>query len=316
MPPSTGLCRGRAGAPGARLQPVPGRVFLRATNADQGLASHGRRGSADPGTVLQSDRDGVVVACGSGALRLDELQLPGKRRATAQEFAGQTRSLRAEAGLNMANSGARTRAVAAEVVDAVVSGGQSLDAAIAERRNALLRRTARCCACCASAPAQSLATAVLDQSAAEPPAEETGQRDQRTARGGPVPALRHAHSRSRGRVANGRSCAPVASPEARGPVECLYAALRRENLAEQAVADEEARWNHPQWLIETLRKDWPDDCEAILEANNARAPMWLRVNSARQSAAEYLARLADEDIEAELLEGVPDAVRLDRALSR
>ena len=33
----------------------------------------------------------------------------------------------------MANSGARTRAVAAEVVDAVVSGGQSLDAAIAER---------------------------------------------------------------------------------------------------------------------------------------------------------------------------------------
>jgi methionyl-tRNA formyltransferase len=46
-------------------------------------------GSADPGTVLQSDRDGVVVASGSGALRLDELQLPGKRRATAQEFAGQ-----------------------------------------------------------------------------------------------------------------------------------------------------------------------------------------------------------------------------------
>ena len=33
----------------------------------------------------------------------------------------------------MANSGARTRAVAAEVVDAVVSGGRSLDAALAER---------------------------------------------------------------------------------------------------------------------------------------------------------------------------------------
>jgi methionyl-tRNA formyltransferase len=46
-------------------------------------------GSADPGTVLQSDREGVVVACGSGALRLDELQLPGKRRVTSQEFAGQ-----------------------------------------------------------------------------------------------------------------------------------------------------------------------------------------------------------------------------------
>ena len=46
-------------------------------------------GAAPAGTVLQGDRDGVVIACGSGALQLDELQLPGKRRATAQEFAGQ-----------------------------------------------------------------------------------------------------------------------------------------------------------------------------------------------------------------------------------
>jgi len=43
----------------------------------------------DPGTVLQCDRDGVTVACGSGALRLLELQLPGRRRVTAGEFAGQ-----------------------------------------------------------------------------------------------------------------------------------------------------------------------------------------------------------------------------------
>lgn len=46
-------------------------------------------GSAEPGTVLQSDSDAVIVACGSGALRLDELQLPGKRRVAVHEFAGQ-----------------------------------------------------------------------------------------------------------------------------------------------------------------------------------------------------------------------------------
>jgi methionyl-tRNA formyltransferase len=45
--------------------------------------------AGEPGTVLQSDRDGVVVACGDGALRLDELQLPGKRRVSATEFAAQ-----------------------------------------------------------------------------------------------------------------------------------------------------------------------------------------------------------------------------------
>ncbi|MDH3819758.1 MAG: methionyl-tRNA formyltransferase [Gammaproteobacteria bacterium] len=46
-------------------------------------------GSDEPGKVLQSDRDGVIVACGAGLLQLDELQLPGKRRVAAQEFAGQ-----------------------------------------------------------------------------------------------------------------------------------------------------------------------------------------------------------------------------------
>ena len=46
-------------------------------------------GSGVPGTVLQCDREAVVIACGDGALRLDELQLPGKRRVAAHEFAGQ-----------------------------------------------------------------------------------------------------------------------------------------------------------------------------------------------------------------------------------
>jgi methionyl-tRNA formyltransferase len=46
-------------------------------------------GQAPPGTVLQCDREAVVVACGEGALRLEEMQLPGKRRVVAPEFAGQ-----------------------------------------------------------------------------------------------------------------------------------------------------------------------------------------------------------------------------------
>ena len=46
-------------------------------------------GAGEFGTVLQFDRDGIVVACGTGAVTLLELQLPGKRRAPAHEFAGQ-----------------------------------------------------------------------------------------------------------------------------------------------------------------------------------------------------------------------------------
>jgi len=45
--------------------------------------------AGDPGEILQFDRDAILVACGRGALRLEELQLPGKRRAPAHQFVGQ-----------------------------------------------------------------------------------------------------------------------------------------------------------------------------------------------------------------------------------
>ncbi|HPF34509.1 MAG TPA: methionyl-tRNA formyltransferase [Candidatus Krumholzibacteria bacterium] len=41
---------------------------------------------AEPGTVLAADVDGLVVACGEGALRVTGLQNPGKRPMTAAEY--------------------------------------------------------------------------------------------------------------------------------------------------------------------------------------------------------------------------------------
>lgn len=41
------------------------------------------------GTIISADQDGIVVACGKGALRLTSLQRPGKRRVAAREFAAQ-----------------------------------------------------------------------------------------------------------------------------------------------------------------------------------------------------------------------------------
>ena len=75
---------------------------IRAYNPFPGAFTHDREtrikiwsatpveGTGEPGVVLQFDGDAIVVACGEGALRLDELQLPGKRRAPTHEFAGQT----------------------------------------------------------------------------------------------------------------------------------------------------------------------------------------------------------------------------------
>lgn len=41
---------------------------------------------AEPGRVLASASDGIVVACGEGAVRLEELQLEGKKRVSASAF--------------------------------------------------------------------------------------------------------------------------------------------------------------------------------------------------------------------------------------
>lgn len=44
---------------------------------------------ASAGTVIAADRDGIIVACGDGTLRITSLQRPGKRPVTAGEFARQ-----------------------------------------------------------------------------------------------------------------------------------------------------------------------------------------------------------------------------------
>ncbi|WP_028309829.1 methionyl-tRNA formyltransferase [Derxia gummosa] len=43
-------------------------------------------GGAAPGSILAADADGVLVACGSGALRVTALQKPGGKRLPARDF--------------------------------------------------------------------------------------------------------------------------------------------------------------------------------------------------------------------------------------
>ncbi len=75
------------------------------------------------------------------------------------------------------------------------------------------------------------------------------------------------------------------------------------------------RTAHPPWLVERLSAAWDQRAEAILEGNNARAPLTLRVDLSRTSAKDYLARLAAADIGAHPLQWAPAAVILERPLA-
>jgi 16S rRNA (cytosine967-C5)-methyltransferase len=84
----------------------------------------------------------------------------------------------------------------------------------------------------------------------------------------------------------------------------------RDRIFENEPSDIEAVFDHPQWLLDALECDWPEDWQDIVAANNDRAPMWLRVNPAHGTAEAYVRRLEAEDIGAELMAGLPQAVRL------
>lgn len=62
-------------------------------------------------------------------------------------------------------------------------------------------------------------------------------------------------------------------------------------LTAQIDRDLSTRTAHPRWLVESLAADWGERTAAILDANNARPPFWLRVNRLRTSGAEYRAEL-------------------------
>jgi len=99
-------------------------------------------------------------------------------------------------------------------------------------------------------------------------------------------------------------------PKLSGLVNAILRRFLRERESDLPPASEAAEYDHPQWLIEMLREDWPDDWQAVLAANNERAPMWLRVNSMHCSGEDYVQQLKAQDMHAELLAGLPQAVRL------
>lgn len=80
---------------------------------------------------------------------------------------------------------------------------------------------------------------------------------------------------------------------------CLRRFLREQAaLEEQADANAVARWNHPFWWVQRVRRDHPQHWQAILQASNQPAPMVLRVNRRQQSRDAYLQLLRQAGIAA------------------
>jgi 16S rRNA (cytosine967-C5)-methyltransferase len=82
----------------------------------------------------------------------------------------------------------------------------------------------------------------------------------------------------------------------------------RDALVAATEQDPVAAYNHPAWWIKRLRRDWPNQWQAILHANNQRGPMTLRVNARHGTAEGYVTRLNEAGMAAQVVG--PQAVML------
>jgi 16S rRNA (cytosine967-C5)-methyltransferase len=107
----------------------------------------------------------------------------------------------------------------------------------------------------------------------------------------------------------------LGQPHYSGLVNALLRRFGRERAALDAKldGDDVTRTAHPRWLIDALRRDWPDDADAILDANNREAPLTLRVNRRRCDTATLLERLLADGIAAGGHADIADAIVLERS---
>jgi 16S rRNA (cytosine967-C5)-methyltransferase len=92
---------------------------------------------------------------------------------------------------------------------------------------------------------------------------------------------------------------------------CLRQYQRQHTELEHLLTQQaDVRWAHPSWMIQRYQTDWPEQWQAILEANNQQPPMMLRVNAHQHSREHYLKQLSEQQIEAKAINTVASAVLL------
>lgn len=101
-------------------------------------------------------------------------------------------------------------------------------------------------------------------------------------------------------------------PQLKGLINGVLRSFQRQQVQlEERIANNNSQYLHPSWLLKRLQTAYPNEWQAIVEANNQRPPMWLRVNSLHHTAEQYLGLLEQVEITAHLHPTHPSAIRLE-----
>ncbi|HTD30444.1 MAG TPA: 16S rRNA (cytosine(967)-C(5))-methyltransferase RsmB [Steroidobacteraceae bacterium] len=210
--------------------------------------------------------------------------------------------------------GAPALAGAARALDAVISKGQSADAALAAVEHGRERAAVRAITLGSVRWYLRLAPAI----------DALLRRPRGLA--GPVHALlvcaAHQIEYSRN-VAESTVNAAVDAARLLGkaPAAALTNALLRRFVRERGAVLARidgtlpGRTAHPGWLVEKLQEIYPGQALEILAANNGHPPLTLRVDRSRTTAPEVVARLREASIDAKEIQWLDSAVVLEHGRS-
>jgi 16S rRNA (cytosine967-C5)-methyltransferase len=99
--------------------------------------------------------------------------------------------------------------------------------------------------------------------------------------------LWHDHTASHAAVNETAECARLlGKPWAVGLVNAVLRRFQREQeslLKKMQQAGKQ--FAHPDWLLQEIQKDWPEQWRDIIDENNQQAPLWLRINRQRADEA-------------------------------
>lgn len=95
----------------------------------------------------------------------------------------------------------------------------------------------------------------------------------------------------------------------------LRSVQRKPELFDVSQAPLPVQTNHPSWLVQSLQTAYPEQWQAVIDANQQKAPLWLRVNVQRCSIQQFCeaftaAGIAYSQPQSEL----PQAILLEQAI--
>ena len=98
------------------------------------------------------------------------------------------------------------------------------------------------------------------------------------------------------------ACATLGQHRLKGLVNANLRSFQREELADKEIDVPHIKVGLPKWLHKQLLQHYPDQVNDIAEQMNARPPLWLRVNTFKTAAPQYIAQLEAQGIEYEVAE--------------